>query len=351
MLARRWLPAPPKKASFCYPAPPQGLEHGNYAAAAENLAAALQRRGQWDEARGLMHRALEARTTHVGARHPVVAVTLRKLAELELAAAAAEEATAASTAAGATTSGGPAAGSAASSTAAAAGAGAGGGAASASASGGVALKEREVQEAVAISQEAVSIAQQAYQESLDWERRRGQPEAGGGLLGWLRPSKPQLSALRRPQRPDAAALEAAQCLQTLGQAHAAARQPAAAASDLEEALQLLADAFPHGGSKAQQEQEQEQQEVAAADEAGDGGSNGRAGEEEAGTEPGDGTSAVAVIGAREQARAARVDKARHELACGLLAELLALAQPAAGGGGAPDPQHVQRRFAQEGCSG
>lgn len=43
-----------------YPSP-QGLEHANYANAAENLAAALQRRGQWDEARGLMHKALEMR--------------------------------------------------------------------------------------------------------------------------------------------------------------------------------------------------------------------------------------------------------------------------------------------------
>ena len=39
----------------------QGLEHANYANAAENLAAALQRKGQWDEARELMHKALETR--------------------------------------------------------------------------------------------------------------------------------------------------------------------------------------------------------------------------------------------------------------------------------------------------
>lgn len=52
----------PQPALAARPTPPaQGLEHANYATAAENLAAALQRRGQWDEARGLMHKALETR--------------------------------------------------------------------------------------------------------------------------------------------------------------------------------------------------------------------------------------------------------------------------------------------------
>lgn len=328
---------------------PQGLEHANYATAAENLAGALQRRGAWDEARSLMHKSLETRSTHAGARHPVVAVTLRKLAELELAAAAAEEAAEAAAAAAAAR-GGSAQG----------GGGDGGGA---SAAGGEprqpaqpGLASRGRQQAVAIAEEALSIAQQAHAEALEWEARRGRPEAGG-LLGWLRP-KPTLSALRRPQRPDSAALEVAQALRVLARAHAATGAGPAAARDLDQALAVLAEAFPNAGAAAGGGIEQGGDAVqAGSDSSGSSseGGQGQAAAKEAGSEHGEGeaearsaSSLALALSAKEAARAVRVEKARHELACGLLAELLALAHAAASDSG-PDAASVKERWAADGC--
>lgn len=274
----------------------------------------------------------------------MVAITLRKLAELELAAATAEEAAAA------------AAGSAAQQGGAAGGSGSGekGGSGGASA---LSLKERERQQALVIAREAFSIAQQSYTEALEWERRKGQPEEGG-LLAWLRPSRPQLSTLRRPQRPDSAALEVAQCLQTLSHAHAAAQDEAAAATDLEAALQLLDDAFPAAATarstaavEEDEAQRADQQEVAAAAPAAGSGREGGASSSEEEGEEGSGApdaeSAVtlaAALSAKEHARALRVEGARKQLACGMLAELLGLAQ-----GGQADAAAVQQRLVQEGC--
>ena len=367
----------------------QGLEHANYAAAAENLSSALQCKGQVDEARTLMHRALEARSTHMGARHPVVAVTLRKLAELELAAAAAEEQAAAAAAAEEQAAAAAAAEEQAAAAAAEkAGTAAGAAVAAAVRDGATSspssvqgrgtlqqeqvqpLRDRERQQAVAIAQEALSIAQQAQHESLEWQRRQGQPEEGGGLLAWLRPAKPQLklSNMRRPQRPDSTALEVALCLQTLSRAHAATQQGAAAAADLEQALGVLAEAFPAAAAaaagsssrsssvEAQAYAEAEAGAAAApasnSSQAAEGGQPVEEGEGEGGDAASPAAaSAAAAISAREQARAERVEKARHQLACSLLAELLALAQQGEGGGGGrPDAQRARQRFAQEGCA-
>ena len=283
-------------------------------------------------------------STHVGARHPVVAVTLRKLAELELAAAAAEEAAADTASSGKASSGD---------------------ASSADPSGGKAaaapatsLKDRERQQAVAIAQEALSIAQQAYGEALEWEHKRGQPEEGG-LLSWLRPAKPQLAALRRPQRPDAAALEVVQCLQALSHAHAAVQEAAQAVADLEAGLQLLDGAFPAAaaaraaGSVDEDEMERrDEQEVSAAPSSNSDSSSGTDEEEQAGggdsadSNARSAASFAAAVGAKEAARAMRVERARKAQACGMLAELLTLAA-----GGHADLQAVQQRFAQEGCGG
>lgn len=327
----------------------QGLEHANYATAAENLASALQQRGAWDEARRLMHGSLEMRSTHVGARHPVVAVTLRKLAELELAAAAAEDAAAVGHAA-------------------AQGSRDAGEAAAQLQPAQPGLAERGRQQAVAIAQEALSIAQQAQAEALEWEARRGQPEAGG-LLAWLRP-KPALSPLRRPQRPDSAALEVAQSLQVLARAHAATGAAPAAAQVLERGLAVLADAFPHAGRPAGGDAEQAAQAAQRSSGGNGDGGNARTEREEADeaeaeaeseaeaeteadaeagpeAEARSASTLALALSAKEAARAARVEKARHELACGLLAELLALAQAATGSG--PDAASVGRRWAAEGC--
>lgn len=344
----------------------QGLEHANYANAAENLAAALQRKGQWEEARELMHKALETRSTHVGARHPVVAITLRKLAELELAAADAEEAAAAAAGQGSSSSdAAPAAAQSSSSKAS----GKAGGKGSPAAAPQLPLKDRERRQAVAIAEEALSISQQAYGESLEWRRRQGQPESGG-LLGWLRP-KPTLAALRRPQRPDSAALEVGHCLHTLSHAHAAVAQPAAAATDLEAGLKLLDDAFPEAAAARAvrvdepEEQRADQQEVSAPPSRGAAGSRngsngssnssgeGSSSEEEDGGNSGGGADVnaqaaanlAAAVSAKEAARAQRVEQARKQLACAMLAELLVLAA-----GGEADLAAVQERWAQEGCA-
>lgn len=326
---------------------PQGLEHANYSNAAENLAAALQRKGQWDEARHLMHKSLETRSTHVGARHPVVAITLRKLSELELAAAAADEAAAAEEAAAAATA------------AAADGEGGASAAGAAPAAPAVPLKERERQQAVAIALEALSIAQQAYGESLAWESRQGKPEEGG-LMAWLRPNKVQLSSLRRPQRPDSAALEVAHCLQTLARAQAATADEVSAAASLESALKLLDDAFPAAAAARAScaastgEEEQDDQQVSQGNNT-TSSSNGSEEEEEAaaggaaadasGSNERSAASLAATLSAREHARALRVEKARQQVACSMLAQLMVLAQ-----GGRADLAVVQQRFAQEGCS-
>ena len=280
----------------------------------------------------------------------MVAITLRKLAELELAAAAAEEAAAAAGGSGGAADAAPAAG----------GGGKGGGATPAPP---LSLKERERQQAVAIAEEALSIAQQAYGESLDWQRKQGQPESGG-LLSWLRP-KPSLNVLRRPQRPDSAALEVAHCLHTLSHAHSAVAQPAAAANDLEAALKLLDDAFPEAAAARAArvdeppEQRQDQQEVSAAapQAAGSGGSGGSGSGDDEEEDQGSGSgsdadvnaraavSLAAAVSAKEAARAQRVEAARKQLACGMLAELLVLAA-----GGEADLEAVEERWAQEGCA-
>jgi hypothetical protein len=224
------------------------------------------------------------------------------------------------------------------------------------------LQQSGRQQAVAIAQEALSIAQQAQREALDWERRQGRHDNGdgGGLLAWLRPAQPQLSALRRPQRPDSAALEVAHCLRILGTAHAAVGQPDAAATDLEGALRVLQEAFPRAGEgsgarsvvdgdapdTAPRQQVQEAQGDAAGEPSAAGEADGRA--------DGQAGAAAAAVSAREHARAARVDRARHELACGLLAELLALVHQADSGSGIgtatmPDLQQLKQRMAAEGC--
>ena len=305
-------------------------------------------------------------STHVGARHPVVAITLRKLAELELAAADAEEAAAAaaagdSSAAGATSADSSSSGGKAGSKA--------GGKSGSQPAAQLTLKERERRQAVAIAEEALSIAQQAYGESLEWQRKQGQPESGG-LLGWLRP-KPTLAALRRPQRPDSAALEVGHCLLTLSHAHAAVKQPAAAAPDLEGGLKLLDDAFPHAAAARAarvdepEEQRSDQQEVSAPPPrraAGGSGSGSGSGSSNAGSSSsseedgssGSGEADVNVqaaanlakaVSAKEAARAQRVEQARKQLACSMLAELLVLA-----GGGEADLAAVHERWAQEGCA-
>lgn len=285
-----------------------------------------------------MHKALETRSTHVGARHPVVAVTLRKLAELELAAAAAEEAaTAGAAVEAAATNGGRAAGAA--------------GNLQQPAQPGLAGRER--QQAVAIAQEALSITQQAHAEALEWEARRGQPEAGG-LLSWLRP-KPTLSALRRPQRPDSAALEVAQSWQVLAHAHAATGAGSVAAQDLEQALSVLAEAFPNAAAAASGDADQAAAAEPGSSSSSNGAGNGQAEGEQADveeikaeTEARSASALALALSAREAARAARVERARHELACGLLAELLALAQAAASGSGL-DVAAVEERWMAEGC--
>lgn len=302
----------------------------------------------------------------MGARHPVVAITLRKLAELELAAADAEEAAAA--AAGQGSSSSDAAPAAAQSSSSKAG-GKAGGKGSPAAAPQLPLKDRERRQAVAIAEEALSIAQQAYGESLEWQRRQGQPESGG-LLGWLRP-KPTLAALRRPQRPDSAALEVGHCLHTLSHAHAAVAQPAAAATDLEAGLKLLDDAFPEAAAARAvrvdepEEQRADQQEVSAPPSRGAAGSRngsngssnssgeGSSSEEEDGGNSGGGADVnaqaaanlAAAVSAKEAARAQRVEQARKQLACAMLAELLVLAA-----GGEADLAAVQERWAQEGCA-
>lgn len=300
----------------------------------------------------------------MGARHPVVAITLRKLAELELAAADAEEAAAAAGGEGTSSGGSPAASEKGSSSSSKAG--------GKPAAQQPSLNERERRQAVAIAEEALSIAQQAYGESLEWQRKQGQPESGG-LLGWLRP-KPTLAALRRPQRPDSAALEVGHCLHTLSHAHAAVQQPAAAATDLEAGLKLLDDAFPEAAAaraarvEEPEEQRADQQEVSAppSRSAAGGGRNGAgtgsingngngSSEDEEGSNGGSGegsdvnaqaaASMAAAVSAKEAARAQRVERARKQLACAMLAELLVLA-----GGGQADLAAVQERWAQEGCA-
>ncbi len=299
-------------------------------------------------------------STHVGARHPVVAITLRKLAELELAAADAEEAAAAA-ASDSSAAGAAAAGSASSGSKAGSKAGSKGSQPAAQ----LTLKERERRQAVAIAEEALSIAQQAYGESLEWQRKQGQPESGG-LLGWLRP-KPTLAALRRPQRPDSAALEVGHCLLTLSHAHAAVKQPAAAATDLEGGLKLLDDAFPNAAAARAarvdepEEQRADQQEVSVPPSRRAAGGNGSGSSSNAASsseeEEGSSGSAEAdvnvqaaanlakAVSAKEAARAQRVEQARKQLACSMLAELLVLA-----GGGEADLAAVQERWAQEGCA-
>jgi hypothetical protein len=306
-----------------------------------------------------MHRALEARSTHMGARHPVVAVTLRKLAELELAAAAAEEQAAAAAAAAAGGKAGKAAGPAAAEAAGTVDAPSttigthGSGAPQQEQE--QPLRVRERQQAVAIAQEALSIAQQAHHESLEWQRQKGQPEGGGGLLAWLRPATPQLklSNMRRPQRPDSAALEVALCFQTLSHVHAAMQQQAAAVADLEQALKVLAEAFPAADVAAAAGQQQAEAGTAAAP--ASNSSQAEEGEQAAegsgGDAGGTAAAAAAAVSAREQARAERVERARRQLACNLLAELLVLAQRGEGGKGkGPDLQRVRQHFAQEGCA-
>ena len=217
---------------------------------------------------------------------------------------------------------------------------------------------------MAIADEALSIALQAYSEAVGAQRRQGQPEEGG-LLAWLRP-KPTLSVLRRPQRPDAAALEVAQSYRTLARAHVATAAPTAAEDDLGAALDVLAEAFPRAqqAQQAQQQQAVAEEQAASADsqagaalagdasgEGSNGGTEAEAAVEEAEEEARSASSVVAAISAREAARAVRVEKARHELACGLLADLLVLVQQGGGGGGGGglDACAMRQRWAAEGC--
>jgi len=178
---------------------------------------------------------------------------------------------------------------------------------------------------------------------------------------------PDQFARRRPERPDSAALEVGHCLLTLSHAHAAVKQPAAAATDLEGGLKLLDDAFPNAAAARAarvdepEEQRADQQEVSVPPSRRAAGGNGSGSSSNAASsskeEEGSSGSAEAdvnvqaaanlakAVSAKEAARAQRVEQARKQLACSMLAELLVLA-----GGGEADLAAVQERWAQEGCA-
>jgi tetratricopeptide (TPR) repeat protein len=185
---------------------------GGVAGAAEALARAVQARGGWDEARGLLQRAVAARRSHPGGGgHPATAGALRRLAELELAALAAQK------------------------------------------EGRPAERAAAQLRAMEASAEAVGVAERAYADAQGARAHVGAAPNGAdggwlaGLWPWQQRAPPAAAAVQR-SRPGVAALEMAHCLRTRAAVLQGVGEPRQAAPLLQRALGVLGDAWPEGAA-------------------------------------------------------------------------------------------------------